>query len=392
MKLLMIEDYSDFECIGDKCQICCCGGGWDIIVDDDSAKKYRAVEGEFGDELRKCLIDRNGKTYFVLDERKECPFLNEQGLCRIYRTLGEDALCNTCKTYPRSSYQVGDVIFFYLTTSCPEVTRRIIERYDPVQIDFSETPNNKMQEIKLKKMNWVKFNGAIEAYSTGMNILQDRSIDILARIRLLMLFIHDYEDNVRNRKSNKELFEKFSTDEGLRSFCNILNNHKGDWSLMTGAFSFIFSLVMGQSYDHPMWKKLNEMTISINSHGLFDTDAMQNALTCLDQEEIQIELEQIITYRYFKTFMSGYDNNDHYELMVNECVLLMALVFYIVIYKVLYNTEPSQDDRILYYSLCSRGDHSSITKESLKTWIADNGLYDFDRLMLLCSPDTNTQA
>ena len=98
MKLLSVDNYIDFKCLGGECPISCCGGNWQIIVDDDAYNFYISVEGELGEKIRNGIKKVDGINVFELDSKtKDCMFLDENKLCIIQKMLGEDALCYTCK-------------------------------------------------------------------------------------------------------------------------------------------------------------------------------------------------------------------------------------------------------------------------------------------------------
>lgn len=75
VKYLILDDLNSFECIGSKCSYTCCKD-WKISVDSASARFYRNVWGKFGEELKNGIIDKEGNSYFQLNEGR-CPFLNE---------------------------------------------------------------------------------------------------------------------------------------------------------------------------------------------------------------------------------------------------------------------------------------------------------------------------
>lgn len=90
MKYLILDDLNSFECIGAKCSYTCCKD-WTIDIDSISANFYRNVKGEFGEKLKNGITDKDGNSYFQLNEGC-CPFLNEDSLCDIYINLGADHL------------------------------------------------------------------------------------------------------------------------------------------------------------------------------------------------------------------------------------------------------------------------------------------------------------
>lgn len=49
------------------------------------------------------------------------------GLCRIQAELGEKALCETCRQFPRLTHDYGDFVELGLELSCPEAARWILD-------------------------------------------------------------------------------------------------------------------------------------------------------------------------------------------------------------------------------------------------------------------------
>lgn len=115
--------YNEFKCIADKCPKSCCVG-WQIVIDEDSIKKYTMTEGNFSDRL-KASIDYSQDCFKQHNAR--CAMLNDNGLCDLQATLGEEYLCNTCKMFPRHIEEFQDIREYSLSLSCPEVTRMIME-------------------------------------------------------------------------------------------------------------------------------------------------------------------------------------------------------------------------------------------------------------------------
>ena len=84
--------YRAFACKATFCRHSCCRG-WEIDVDEESAAYYRALPGKLGDDLRAALVEEAGVWHFRLTDEERCPFLRPDGLCRLIRELGEQALC-----------------------------------------------------------------------------------------------------------------------------------------------------------------------------------------------------------------------------------------------------------------------------------------------------------
>lgn len=124
MQIIKSSYFDRFRCIAGKCPDSCCHE-WEVQVDDESAALYRALPGTLGDRLRQVLKDDDGDTYMAI-ENGRCPMWRDDGLCRIQAELGENALCRTCRDFPRLTHDYGDFIEYGLELSCPEAARLIL--------------------------------------------------------------------------------------------------------------------------------------------------------------------------------------------------------------------------------------------------------------------------
>lgn len=120
--------FDEFRCIGGSCPDSCCKE-WDVQVDGESAARYRRLPGALGDKLRSVLKDVDGET-LMQAEKGHCPMWREDGLCRIQAELGEQALCHTCREFPRIRHDYGDFVELGLELSCPEAAKLILRRHD----------------------------------------------------------------------------------------------------------------------------------------------------------------------------------------------------------------------------------------------------------------------
>ena len=125
MKLIVPDYYVRFQCIADRCRHNCCIG-WEIDIDEASYERYCTVDGAFGDRLRAGIDASTGTPCFRLCEGERCVFLNDQGLCDIISTLGEDALCEICSAHPRYRNFFSDREERGLGLCCEEACRLIL--------------------------------------------------------------------------------------------------------------------------------------------------------------------------------------------------------------------------------------------------------------------------
>ena len=119
-------DYFDrFRCLAGECPDSCCKD-WQVQVDEASARRYRALPGALGEELRAALRQEDGEIYLTVQDGR-CPMWRRDGLCRIQAELGEKALCETCRQFPRLTHDYGDFVELGLELSCPEAARWILD-------------------------------------------------------------------------------------------------------------------------------------------------------------------------------------------------------------------------------------------------------------------------
>lgn len=128
MQITKPSFFDSFRCLAGSCPDSCCKE-WDIQVDANSAAYYRSLAGNLGDRLRRVLTDCDGETVMeIVDGR--CPMWRDDGLCRIQAELGEEALCHTCREFPRLYHDYGTFQEWVLELSCPEAARLILS--DPM--------------------------------------------------------------------------------------------------------------------------------------------------------------------------------------------------------------------------------------------------------------------
>ena len=153
MNIYKPDYYDRFRCIAGACPDSCCKE-WDVQVDDVSARYYRSLTGPLGDRLREVLKEEDGETVMtILDGR--CPMWRSDGLCRIQAELGEEALCKTCREFPRLTHDYGDFLELGLELSCPEAARFILSAA-PAGLNVTQCPGGEAPEYDADAMAMLK--------------------------------------------------------------------------------------------------------------------------------------------------------------------------------------------------------------------------------------------
>lgn len=130
------DGFNAFRCKGGACRHTCCQV-WEIDIDPDTADRYLHLSGKLGEEMKQAMArSADGTWYFKLNAQGYCHFLDPDGLCRVYKELGEDALCDICTVHPRFFTYVEDTVLCG-TGLCCEKTCEIL-RDLPGKLLFTE--------------------------------------------------------------------------------------------------------------------------------------------------------------------------------------------------------------------------------------------------------------
>lgn len=134
--LQVVPDYyKEFQCIAGACRHSCCIG-WEIDIDPNMAEVYRTLSGEMGERLRSHIAWEE-PPHFVLGEGERCPFLNENNLCDVILTLGEDHICGICTDHPRFRNQLPGRMETGIGLCCEEAARLVLSRKEPMALEAS---------------------------------------------------------------------------------------------------------------------------------------------------------------------------------------------------------------------------------------------------------------
>lgn len=381
MKLLSLDNYIEFKCIGGKCPISCCGG-WSILVDKATEEYYRSLEGEAGERIRKGLEIIDGTTILKRDENEACIFLDEKRMCSIQKELGHEALSETCRSYPREFQDVGDITICYLMNSCPEVNRLVMQRKEPINTLFDDSADEAGNEV-LNVIDKVNFPHVLKAFSVGIHILQNRDLPMTGRMTLLLLFVSRFQELMKEGKDPTDIIGVFSLPEIYTLFLENNPVNERDYSRKFQVFLLTISVLDSYVYAFPMWHKIQNLAEDIVHKEVYDASALEHAFNRLESAQLQIEFEQLMVSRFFASFMEGYKRSDYIEILSYECIKYVALLVYIVLSEVEKGHICTQEERIEFYTLCARIDHSSKMKKKIQEAIRQERFSELDALLKL---------
>lgn len=209
MKIFAPKYYKDFVCIAEKCKHSCCIG-WEIDIDNNTIDKYESLNDDFKIQIL-TSIDFSEQPHFKLALNDRCPHLNENGLCKIIKNVGEEYLCDICREHPRFYNYTNCGKEVGIGMSCEEACR-IILNSDDFDSYVLLNEDEKIPEI-------IDFD-ALAHRETVFKIIKDRNLAFEAKIDILCDYFDLYFDEKTISKiipkleylkpSHKEIFMKFS--------------------------------------------------------------------------------------------------------------------------------------------------------------------------------------
>ena len=185
MRLSYPTIYETFRCIAAACPDSCCKE-WDVLVDEDTAAGYLALEGPLGEYIRSHLRQTEGEWFFsIVDGR--CPMWRNDGLCRIQAEQGHEALCQTCREFPRLRHDYGDFVEYQLELSCPEAARMLLS--EPTQWISREVPGGEEPEYDRQDMALL-----LKTRQEILELLSDTRFTVAQSLTLALLYGYRAQD------------------------------------------------------------------------------------------------------------------------------------------------------------------------------------------------------
>ena len=226
MKIRVPSYLKDFKCIASECEDTCCAG-WDVVIDEETYKGYQTIDSEFGEVLRSKIVkDDDGDDVFILKDNN-CPFLNKSNLCDIYKELGEQSLCYTCRQYPRYMEEFFDLREMGISLSCPEAARIILGNCKVTAFELSEDNQVGDSDDGMDK-------NALEDFflcrDIIINIIEMTHIPLETKAAIVLRFAHEIQDKIDFNELDeiKYIREKYTKSSFIEELINDLDQYRGN--------------------------------------------------------------------------------------------------------------------------------------------------------------------
>lgn len=317
--------YDDFRCIANQCEATCCAG-WQIVIDEESLQRYKRVSKHFQERMKKGVNFKEG--VFFQKEQKRCAFLNINNLCDMYTALGEDALCETCKRYPRHIEEFENVREFTLSISCPEVARILLSKKE--QVTFYDKEIQEADE-EFDDFNPMLYAQLVEARKELISILQDRTLEVGIRAALCWRFVMEFQDTMdEGILLTKESMSSHIKDKQWRSdiILEWQEWHKEEFNSYQN-IKTLFGLLWKLEFLSEDWEeRLLEVEHILYENGQVAYTNLQKEFLAWQKQEFpewEIIAEQLLVY-FVSTYFCGavYD-----EYVASKMKLAIVSTFYI---------------------------------------------------------------
>ncbi|NLG02556.1 MAG: hypothetical protein GX567_01775 [Clostridia bacterium] len=211
MKVCKPDYYDTFMCVADQCRFTCCRD-WTIAVDDITMKKWHKLKMPDGFACDKEYLSdltrvQPSTCAIKLLEDGTCPFLNENGLCRIVLQYGEETLSQTCHTFPRERHEHMHRVEYALSLGCRSVLEHLWKKKD-FQVVITEDADEEIErfsshtpEVCFMIRDWF------------VEIAADRSVSVPDVLRVLFYLILDLDELNEKTELTTEAFLTYRNSE-----------------------------------------------------------------------------------------------------------------------------------------------------------------------------------
>lgn len=299
MKLTRPAYYSKFHCIGSQCRDNCCVG-WEIDLDEDTNRYYHSLPGPFGDRLRSSISSPH-EGHFLLQEER-CPFLNQDNLCDIILTLGEDHLCQICADHPRFYEWFGARKEAGISLCCEAAGQLILQSAEPVCFETLDIPEKAEPFSGDEELLQTLFSVREGIFS----LLQNRAFSISERLALLLFLTDQLQEWVDRGQVPllQKAADQFQRTGQLQKLLADMGKIHCETEEQNTIFSQILQVYCGLEPMNPGWSRtLKEMQPSLPS-------LLRKRWEFLGQFAREYEYEQMAVYWIYRYFMKSCFDQD----------------------------------------------------------------------------------
>ncbi len=308
MEIRYPDYYGKFRCLAGDCPDTCCVG-WEIRLDKETRKRYRREamrRDEMGKKFRKYV--RNGH---LVPADGFCPFLDGHGLCSICTELGEDAMCRTCRRYPRHEEDYGRLHERLLLLSCPEAVRLVISEGKGEYL-VKKRPN---RPVSMAGIDEGLLSLLLSMRETLWRIGKNRCLSMDGRLLMALSLGHDAMRQLRAGRPEEvlALLSRYEADTAPEQFLRLLNRREQAKSRFAFMADFM-EVLSGLSPISPKWPDMLERCRKTLYHepGCRARYDGEREKFLLENPELTLHWERLFGYFIYSFFLSSLYDGDVY--------------------------------------------------------------------------------
>lgn len=384
MEYVYPDYYPKFSCIAGRCEDTCCAG-WQIMIDKESLKKYQRVTGSFGNRLKNCIRWEDG-CFDQYDRR--CAFLNDDHLCDIYRELGKQSLCQTCRTYPRHIEEFENIREVSLSLSCPEVCRLILGQKQKLSFYYKE--DNKMEEIE--DFDFFFFTKLEEMRDFLFHLLQMESINIHERLAIALAFAHDAQRRIQKNKIFEldDLIERYQTPLAISDLKKKIERYHVSYCEFIEWMHRLKDIFETLEPLQKQWFKRLDRSLEVISKMNEKQYMKCYSQFCAQYQDLQHDMEQIavtLIYTYLCGAVYDYDVLSKIKFVFISCMMIEMLDF---AQWLMRDHCFTKEDQVWITHCYSREiEHSDRNLNQLEKELKTKSLFHINQLLCMLSMQKN---
>ena len=289
--------YDEFKCIADKCEDTCCAG-WQIVIDEDTIENYMNYKGEYSSDLHKGIDYTEG--VFKQDKCGRCSFLDENKLCNIHKNMGEDALCDTCKRYPRHIEEFENIREYNLSISCPEVAKIILKHTD--KVNYVEIDRPEEEEEEFEDYDILLYSYLEEGRRIIKKMLQHRGVSLIKRMHNVWNFADDMQKCIDdNDIFSNQVFELYNNGNVVK--CTVVMTNYG-YEYSEKIRDMLWKLEMISKDFESQLIEMDTLLYDIGADNYGRISYEYEDWISRHMKELDVYIEQILVY-FIYTYMCG---------------------------------------------------------------------------------------
>ncbi len=384
MRTRVPDYFNKFKCIASECEDTCCAG-WEIVIDDETHDYYKSVQGEFGGRLKKEIVqDDDGDNIFVLKGNR-CAFLDKNDMCDIYKELGEENLCYTCKEYPRFTEEFGSIREVGLSLSCPEAARIILRESKITDFKLSEDDD---MVPAYNDISYDIFTQLLTSRKFIMKIMQNRYIELNTRISIILSFVDEVQNKIDEDKIGEieHVRKKYSDDNFIKSFISELeklkNKHEIKYKNMREYFNVYkqidhinekFPIIIDETVKY-FYEDNSDCQFYVEKHNEFNSYYVDKIY----------EFEHLMVYFIFRYFMKAVYDYD-VSAKIKFAVVSMLMIKELDVVRWIHNERNfNMDDQVKIVKMYSKDiEHSEENVESLYESFETKEIFNLENLLIM---------